>query len=44
MPNKLKQGDHFPPIDLNLMDGETFHFPDDVKTRYAVLLFFRGYW
>ena len=44
MHNKLKQGDHFPSITLNLVDGGTIRIPDDMPTRYAVLLFYRGYW
>ena len=44
MLNKLKQGDRFPTITLNLIGGDTIRFPDDVQTRYEVLLFYRGYW
>ena len=44
MPEKLKQGDRFPTIELNLTDGSRLTLPDQVSSRYLALLFYRGEW
>ena len=44
MGEKLQQGDHFPTVTLDLLRGGTMRFPDDVTSRYAVLVFYRGHW
>ena len=42
--DKLQQGDKFPAVTLNLLDGGTIEIPTDAPTRYTVLLFYRGHW
>ena len=44
MGEKLQQGDRFPRLALNLINGDTLQVPEDIKSRYLVLLFYRGYW
>ena len=44
MTSKLQQGDHFPSISLNLVSGGTVKIPEDMPTRYAAVLFYRGHW
>jgi peroxiredoxin len=44
MGEKLQQGDRFPRLTLNLINGDTLRVPEDIKSRYLVLLFYRGYW
>jgi hypothetical protein len=44
MGEKLQQGDRFPSLTLNLVDGGTIRLPDQVPTRYAAVLFYRGHW
>ena len=44
MGEKLQQGDRFPSLTLNLVDGGTIRFPDEMSSRYAALLFYRGHW
>lgn len=44
MGEKLQQGDRFPSLALKLLDGRTVHLPDEMPTRYAALLFYRGHW
>ena len=44
MAEKLQQGDRFPSIKLNLVDGGTVQIPDDIASRYAAVLFYRGHW
>jgi len=41
---QLQQGDHFPSVSFKFASGETITFPDDIPTRYAVVLFYRGHW
>ena len=41
---QLQQGDHFPSVSFKFAGGETITFPDDIPTRYAVVLFYRGHW
>jgi peroxiredoxin len=44
MGEKLQQGDRFPSITLKLVDGRTIRLPDEMPTRYAAVLFYRGHW
>ena len=44
MPEKLKQGDRFPTIELDLTDGSTIALPRQISGRYLALLFYRGEW
>ena len=44
MPEKLVQGDRFPRIELDLIDGSTLTLPNEVPSRYFALLFYRGEW
>jgi peroxiredoxin len=44
MGEKLQQGDRFPSLTLKLANGTTIRLPDDMPTRYAAVLFYRGHW
>ena len=44
MGEKLQQGDRFPKITLQMLDGRKLTLPDDAPTRYTALLFSRGHW
>jgi hypothetical protein len=44
MGEKLQQGDRFPSLTLKLADGGTIRLPDEMPTRYAAVLFYRGHW
>ena len=44
MADKLRQGDRFPSLSLNLVDGKTIQIPGDITSRYAAVLFYRGHW
>jgi peroxiredoxin len=44
MGEKLQQGDRFPTLTLKLADGGTLRLPDEMPTRYAAVLFYRGHW
>jgi peroxiredoxin len=44
MGEKLQQGDRFPSLTLKLADGTTIRLPDEMPTRYAAVLFYRGHW
>ena len=44
MTEKLVQGDRFPKIELDLIDGSTMSLPRDIPGRYLALLFYRGEW
>ena len=44
MYEKLTQGDRFPTIELDLIDGSTITLPDQISGRYLALLFYRGEW
>ena len=41
---QLQQGDYFPSLSFKFAGGETITFPNDIPTRYAVVLFYRGHW
>ena len=44
MSRKLQQGDRFPSLTFNLIDGGSITLPKDIPTRYAAILFYRGHW
>ena len=44
MENKLRIGDTLPQFTLNLTDGSRLTLPNDVKSEFAVVLFYRGHW
>ena len=44
MASKLSAGDTFPNIDLTLTDGNTLSLPDEISSKYKVVLFYRGHW
>jgi peroxiredoxin len=44
MGDKLQQGDRFPSITLDLIDGGSITLPQEVDSRYVALLFYRGHW
>ena len=44
MGEKLQQGDRFPALTLQLVQGGTIRLPDEIPTRYAAVLFYRGHW
>ena len=41
---KLQQGDRFPSMTFNTVDGKQIRIPDDMTGRYAAVLFYRGHW
>ena len=44
MGDKLQQGDHFQSLTLNFVDGGTVRIPEEMPSRYLVVLFYRGHW
>ena len=44
MGDMLQQGDRFPQLELNLLDGGTLTLPGGAPSRYTALLFYRGHW
>lgn len=44
MHDKLTQGDHFPAIHLDLIDGSKMVLPEKAPSLYVALLFYRGEW
>ncbi len=44
MADKLRDGDTFPTMKVETVAHRALSIPGDLKTRYAVLLFYRGYW
>ncbi|MEE2983854.1 MAG: hypothetical protein VX929_11225 [Pseudomonadota bacterium] len=44
MAEKLRSGDTLPPITFDLVDGGNVSLPGDLKTDFAVVLFYRGHW
>ena len=44
MPDKLLEGDRFPDIELDLIDGSKIALPGQAPTSFVVLLFYRGAW
>ena len=41
---KLGIGSDFPKIKLNDIDNNSITIPDDIKSKYCILLFIRGAW
>ena len=44
MADMLQQDDRFPTLTLKLASGGSLTIPDDISTRYAAVLFYRGHW
>jgi hypothetical protein len=44
MSEKLRIGDVFPRLTLDLVDGGTLDLPDAVDAKYRIFLFYRGHW
>ncbi len=44
MGSKLGGGESFPNLSLALVGGGNLELPADLKTRYSVILFYRGHW
>jgi len=44
MAKKLDAGDPFPKMTLNLLEGGSLTIPDDIDSKYLVVLFYRGHW
>ena len=44
MTTTLGPGDLFPGMTLNLAGGGSIALPSDLKSRYSVILFYRGHW
>ena len=44
MTEKLRSGDPLPPITFDLVDSGNVSLPGDLKTDFAVVLFYRGHW
>ena len=44
MSEKLGIGARFPRLTLAVGGGRTMTLPDDLKSAYAVILFYRGHW
>ncbi len=44
MSEKLQTGSRFPSMTLKTVDGGTLKIPDDITSRYAAVLFYRGHW
>jgi hypothetical protein len=34
----------FPDLSLNIAGGKTMSLPDDIKSTYSIILFYRGHW
>jgi peroxiredoxin len=44
MNSQLQQGDKFPSITLSLVTGEVITIPEEMPSRYTIILFYRGHW
>jgi hypothetical protein len=42
--DKLKEGDLFPHFSVETVNHGKLTLPDDIQTRWMVLLFYRGWW
>ena len=40
----LGAGDAFPSVTLNLVGGGTMTVPDDLDSKYRMIIFYRGHW
>lgn len=41
---KLGDGDSFPEMTLQLVDGKTLALPLGFRSKYTMALFYRGHW
>ncbi len=44
MAEKLQQGNRFPSMTFDLVEGGKLRIPEDMPGRYAAVLFYRGHW
>lgn len=44
MSDKLGIGASFPSLTIKPVSGGTLNLPGDLKTKYKVILFYRGHW
>jgi len=44
MAKRLEGGSPFPTVSLNLVGGGQVTLPEDLETKYGVVLFYRGHW
>jgi alkyl hydroperoxide reductase subunit AhpC len=44
MAEKLRDGDQFPAMRVNTVAHGELNLPGDLKGRWAILLFYRGWW
>ncbi len=44
MADKLGMGAPFPSLSLTLTDETQFRVPEDLTTKFAAVLFYRGHW
>jgi peroxiredoxin len=44
MARQLGPGDIFPNYTVPTVDGRAMYIPADIKSEYAVIIFYRGIW
>ena len=44
MSHKLDTGELFPSVTIQVVDGGHLTLPDDLDSKYKVILFYRGHW
>ena len=44
MGEMLQTGSRFPSMTFKTVDGGTLKIPEDITSRYAAVLFYRGHW
>ena len=44
MADKLNAGDAFPSLTLKLAGDKTLNVPEDLDSKYTMILFYRGHW
>ena len=44
MEDKLNAGDGFPSLTLRLAGGKILNVPEDLDSKYTMILFYRGHW
>ena len=44
MTDKLNAGTTFVDMTLTLLNGDSVNIPEDIRTPYQVVLFYRGHW
>lgn len=42
--SKLDAGEQLPSFSLKVGESGSISLPDDIKTDYAIILFYRGHW